>query len=457
MPWVNDDNAALLTDLYEVTMLQAYWREGMNDEAVFSLVVRELPRERNFLLACGLDDALSYLESLRFSEESLTYLASLPYFSSEFLDWLKGLRFTGSVYAVAEGTPVFANEPLLEVVAPLAEAQLAETFLMNAVHFQTVVASKASRVVAAAAGRPVIDFGLRRVHGADAGIKSARAFHIAGVAATSNVLAGHLYGIPVAGTMAHSYVETHDRELDAFRKFASLYPDTILLVDTYDTAAGVRNVVELARELGERFAVRGVRLDSGDLAALARESRRLLDEAGLGQVTIFASGGLDEHEIERLVREAPIIDGFGVGTRMGVSRDAPALDMAYKVAAYAGKGRLKLSTDKQTLPGRKQVFRLDDGTEATGDLLAREGESHPGRPLLHKVMERGRRAPPHVTGLAGIRDTARREVALLPGRCRALAPVERPYPVEVSPELERYAAEVARSVSPAPNRWRAER
>ncbi len=447
MPWVNDDNVALLTDLYEITMLQAYWREGMNDEAVFSLFTRALPSERNFLLSCGLDDALEYLETLRFSEESLAYLASLPYLTREFLDWLSGLRFTGSVYAVPEGTPIFANEPLVEVVAPIAEAQLAETFLMNAIHYQTVVASKASRVVAAAGGRAVVDFGLRRIHGADAGIKSARAFYIAGVTATSNVLAGSLYGIPVAGTMAHSYIQTHDSEMEAFRRFASLYPETILLVDTYDTAEGVRNVIRLARELGDRFAVRGVRLDSGDLATLARESRKMLDDAGLDDVTLFASGSLDEYEVARLVREAPEIDGFGVGTRMGVSKDAPALDMAYKVTAYGGKGRLKLSADKRTLPGRKQIFRLENAGQAIGDVLAREGESHAGRPLLRQVMEKGRRIPSQVRNLEEIRDGARREIARLPARIHALEPADPPYPVELSRELEAYAEEVARSIS----------
>jgi len=427
-------------------MLHAYWREGMNDEAVFSLFVRRLPEERNYLLACGLDDALRFLEDLRFSRESLDYLGTLPYFSNEFLGWLENLRFRGSVYAVPEGTPLFGHEPLLEVVASLPEAQIAESFLMNQVHFQTVVASKASRVVTAAQGRSVVDFGLRRMHGADAGLKSARAFHIAGVSATSNVLAGQVYGIPIAGTMAHSYIQAHESEIEAFRRFSDLYPETILLVDTYDTLEGVQNVIRLSRELGNGFRVGGIRLDSGDLADLARRSRAVLDEAGLGRLTIFASGGLDEHEIARLVKEAPSIDGFGVGTKMGVSEDAPALDMAYKATAYAGRGRLKLATGKKILPGRKQVFRIEERGEAVRDVLARHDEALTGRPLMKKVMEAGKRLPAHVESLEAIRENRAREIALLPARLRALSPATPLYPVEVSEELQRYQDRIASKV-----------
>jgi nicotinate phosphoribosyltransferase len=445
--WVDRDNVALLTDLYELTMLQAYWREGMNDEAVFSLFARKLPEKRNYLLACGLDDALRFLEELRFSRESLDYLAALPNFSKEFLGWLENLRFRGSVYAVPEGTPLFGHEPLLEVVASLPEAQIVESFVMNQVHFQTVLASKASRMVTAAEGRPVVDFGLRRMHGADAGLKSARAFHIAGVSATSNVLAGQVYGIPIAGTMAHSYIQVHESELEAFRRFSDLYPDTILLVDTYDTLEGVGNVIRLSKELGSAFRVRGIRLDSGDLVDLARRSRAALVEAGLGQVTIFASGGLDEHEIARLVKEAPSIDGFGVGTKMGVSEDAPALDMAYKATAYAGRGRLKLAPGKRILPGRKQIFRIEEKGEAVRDVLARHDESLSGRPLMRKVMERGKRLPSHVDSLEAIRENASREIALLPPRLRGLAPATPSYPVEVSEALQSYQERVVSEIT----------
>ncbi|HBP90581.1 MAG TPA: nicotinate phosphoribosyltransferase, partial [Nitrospiraceae bacterium] len=261
---------------------------------VFTLFVRRLPVRRNFLLACGVDTVLDYLETIRFSEEDLAYLDSLRQFSSRFLSWLRDFRFTGEVYAVPEGTPVFANEPILEIVAPLPQAQIVETFIMNQIHVQTVLASKAQRVVAAAEGRPVIDFGPRRMHGIDAALKAARAFWIGGVAATSNVLAGKLYGVPVAGTMAHSYIQSHENEATAFRAFAQLYPETVLLVDTYDTLAGVKKVIDLARALGDDFKVKAVRLDSGDLLDLSRRARRLLDDAGLRDVEIFASGGLDE-------------------------------------------------------------------------------------------------------------------------------------------------------------------
>lgn len=435
--------SALLTDLYELTMLQAYWSRRMTREAVFSLFVRKLPTGRNLLIAAGLDDALRYLETLRFTEDDLEYLRELGFFSESFLAWLGELRFTGTVFAVPEGTPVFGGEPLVEVAAPLPEAQIAETLLLNQVHLQTVAASKAYRVVQAAAGRTVVDFGMRRMHGTDAALKAARAFHIAGVHATSNVLAGERYGIPVAGTMAHSFVQAHDSELDAFRHFARLYPETILLVDTYDTEEGVRNVVRLAEELGDGFQVRGVRLDSGDLGALARAARTILDHAGLHGVEVFASGGLDEHEIARLVASDAPITGFGVGTHMGVSNDAPALDMAYKLTSYAGRGRLKLSSGKRILPGRKQIFREERKGEAVGDVLALAHERLPGEPLLRKVMADGRRLPGSSPPLGEIRDYARLAVASLPSSLRAIQPCPAPYRVEVSAELESYARRVA--------------
>ena len=452
--WVDDANAALLTDLYQLTMLQAYWREGMDREATFSLFFRRLPAARNYLLACGLEDVLRYLENLRFGGESLEYLATLGHFSPPFLDWLGKLRFTGSVYAVAEGTPVFPDEPILEVEAPLPQAQIIESFAMNQVHFQTVAASKGARVVEAAAARTVVDFGLRRMHGADAGMKAARAFHVAGVAATSNVLAGKVYGVPVTGTMAHSYVQAHEGgELDAFRAFAGLYPETVLLVDTYDTLAGVDRVIALARELGDGFRVKAIRLDSGDLAELARAARGRLDAAGLERVGIFASGGLDEHKIARLVAAGAPIDGFGVGTGMGVSRDAPDFDVVYKMTSYAGTGRLKLSPGKPILPGRKQVFRRRQEGRAAGDVLAREseeleGRAAPGRPLLRQVMAGGERLPAGRVGLEESRAHARREIAELPPRIRSLEPCSEPYPVAVSAELRAYERRIREAVAP---------
>lgn len=441
--WVGEGNVALLTDLYELTMLQAYWRERMHGQAVFSLHVRKLPGPRNYLLACGLDDVLDYLERLHFGPEALDYLATLGSFSDEFLRWLGELRFTGDVYAVPEGTPVFAEEPILEIVAPIAEAQIVETFVMNQVHLQTVLASKAARVVRAAAGRRVVDFGLRRMHGTDAGLKAARAFYIAGVDATSNVLAGHVYGLPVAGTMAHSFIQAFDSELDAFRAFARLYPQTTLLVDTYDTLEGVRRVVRLAEELGPEFRVRAVRLDSGDLADLALGARAILDAAGLHDVQIFASGGLDEYEIADLVAKSAPIDGFGVGTRMGVATDAPALDIAYKLVDYAGRGRLKLSPGKRILPGRKQVFRIEVGGRAVRDVIAAHDEALPGRPLLRQVMAGGERLAEGRVGLPSIREHARAEIARLPETIQDLAPADPPYPVELGPRLRARLAELA--------------
>ncbi len=430
-----DRNAALLTDLYQLTMLQAYWRESLEDRAAFSLFFRRLPGARNFLIACGLDDVLRYLEDLRFTEEALEYLRGLGLFGSAFLDWLSALRFTGDVYAIPEGMPVFPHEPLLEVEAPIGEAQLVESFLLNQVHLQTVLASKAARVVAAARGRRLVDFGMRRMHGMDAALKGARAFYVAGVDATSNVLAGQLYGIPVSGTMAHSYVQAHEGELDSFREFARLYPETILLVDTYDTLEGVRKVVELAQELGGDFAVRGIRLDSGDLCTLAHQAREILDAAGLEAVEIFASGLLDEYAVARLVeRDAPIT-GFGVGTRMGVSDDAPAIDLVYKLTEYAGVGRRKLSTDKATLPGRKQVFRIESSGVSERDVLAGRDEFLPGRPLLRPVMKGGRRLATSLETLEEIRARAAEEMAKLPARLRALDPAEPPYRVELSEPL----------------------
>jgi nicotinate phosphoribosyltransferase len=439
---------ALFTDLYELKMLQAYLEEGMEQEAVFSLFVRRLPEARNYLLACGLDTVLDFLERLRFTDDDIRYIASLEGFSARFLEQLKDFRFTGEVHAVPEGTPVFANEPLLEVIAPIAQGQLIETLVMNQVHLQTVLASKAARVVAAAQGRAVVDFGARRMHGIDAALKAARAFYIAGVASTSNVVAGRAWGIPVAGTMAHSYIQAHDSEEDAFAKFAALYPDTILLVDTYDTLAGVRRVIDLARRLGDAFKVSAVRLDSGDLGALAKQSRALLDAAGLQRVKIFASGGLDEFEVGKLVEGGAPIDGFGVGTAMGVSDDVPALDIAYKLSEYAGKGRLKLSTGKPVLPGRKQIFRREESGRATGDVIGCDDEKLPGRPLMRTVMQNGRRLAEAALSLSEIRAHAEQEMALLPEQVRRIALAHPPYPVEISARLQAKHARIAREMAP---------
>jgi len=433
---------ALFTDLYELTMMQSYFDQDMHERAAFSLFVRDLPEERSYLLAAGLENVLDYLENLHFEDADIAHLRALGQFTREFLDWLKGFRFTGDVFAVPEGTPVFANEPILEIEAPIAEAQLVETAVMNIVHVQTLLASKAARVVEAAQGRAVVDFGARRIHGRDAAMQAARAFHIAGVSATSNVEAGRAYAIPVSGTMAHSYIEAFADEAEAFEAFTRSYPETVLLVDTYDTVQGVQNAIDLARELGEDFKVRAIRLDSGDLADLSERARGMLDEAGLSGVDIFASGGLDEYKIAELLGAGAPIDGFGVGTAMGVSEDAPSLEIAYKLTAYAGEGRLKLSPGKASFPGLKQIFRHTgpDG-RAIGDTLGLHSESLEGRPLIECVMRGGARTG-RAPELNAIREYAASEIAALPDQVRAIAPAATAYPVEISADLDAYTEEV---------------
>jgi nicotinate phosphoribosyltransferase len=434
-PWVSDSNAALLTDLYELTMLQSYFDEGMNGLAVFDLFIRRLPRTRNYFVACGLEHVLHYLESFAFSEDAIDYLRSINRFSGPFLENLRQFRFTGDVYAVPEGTIVFANEPLIEIIAPLPEAQFVETFMMNQVQLATIAASKASRIVNAARGRSVVDFGARRMHGADAAIKQPRAFYIGGVDSTSSVLAGQIWGIPVAGTMAHSYILAFDSELDAFRNFVRTYPTAILLIDTYDITQGVDHVIQLARELGAEFRVSGVRLDSGDLANHALDVRRRLDAAGLEQVKIFASSSLDEYEIDRLVQSGVPMNGFGVGRHLAAASDLPVIDTAYKLAEYAGKPRMKLSESKSTLPGRKQVFRQSESGKSIRDVIGLVNEAGvPGRPLLEKVMENGRRLRPAEPLSIG-RDRCKSELESLSEELKSLSKVEPGYPVELSAQL----------------------
>ena len=441
------NNLALFTDLYQLTMLQAYFEERMTERAVFSLFVRRLPPNRNFLIACGLDTVLDYLESLRFTQQDLSYLDTLKIFSDRFLSWLADLRFTGDVHAVREGTPIFANEPIIEVEAPLPEAQLIETYVMNQVQLQTMLASKANRVVTAARGRSVIDFGARRMHGTEAAVKAARAFWIAGVNATSNVLAGKRFRIPVAGTLAHSYIQAHGDESAAFRAFANLYPDTVLLIDTYDTLAGVEKVIELDKKLRDDFKVRAVRLDSGDLLDLSQRVRIALDDAGLNHVQIIASSSLDEYEIDRLITSGAPIDGFGVGTAMGVSADAPYLDIVYKLTSYADEGRVKLATSKPVLPGRKQVFRQSDGDFDTGDTIGRADEELPGRPLLEPVMRDGERIIHSTHNLTETRRYAAEHIARLPDAVHDLPEADPPYPVEISPKLNAYHREIVRETA----------
>jgi len=439
-PWVSNSNVALFTDLYELNMLQSYFDEGMNDVAVFDLFVRRLPSNRNYLVACGLEHTLQYLESLVFPDEAIDYLESINRFSDAFLKSLRRLHFTGDVYAVPEGTLIYANEPLIEIIAPLPQAQLIETFVMNQIQLATMAASKASRVVHAAGDRSVVDFGARRMHGADAGIKEPRAFYIAGVDSTSNVLAGQIWGIPVSGTMAHSYVLAFDNEMDAFRQFARAYPAAVLLIDTYDVERGVENVIQLASELGSEFRVSGIRLDSGDLLKHALDVRRKLDAAGMQQVKIFASSSLDEYEIQRLLSAGAPIDGFGVGTHLATSFDAPVLDTAYKLTEYAGKPKMKLSESKATLPGRKQIFRERVAGQAIRDVIGLKGETAvAGDPLLVKVMENGRRTRPSEP-LDECRQRCRAERATLPKELLSLEKAEPGYPVEYSQALRQTQA-----------------
>jgi len=438
--------SALFNDLYELTMAQAYAAEGMEAPAVFELFFREMPAQRNYFVAAGLDDVLTCLEQLRFVEDDLEYLRRDHQFSRAFLDRLRGLRFTGDVYAMPEGTPAFPNEPLVQVVAPMIEAQIVETLVLNQVHFQTVAATKAARVVHAAAGRAVVDFGSRRAHGTDAALKVARTSYLAGAAGTSLVLAGKLYGIPVFGTLAHSYVQAHDDEWAAFEVFARQYPNSTLLVDTYETLQGVRKVIELSRRLGDRFRVHAVRLDSGDIGALAKQARQMLDAAGLSQVQIFVSSEMDEYRIAELLAGGAPIDGFGVGTRMAVADDVPHIDMAYKLVAYAGAGRMKLSSHKVSYPGRKQVFRVVEQGRVVRDVIGQHDEHLAGEPLLQPVMRDGVRQPAGRVSLEDAREHASREMARLPDAMRGLDRVDPPYRVEISAGLRSDADNLRRAL-----------
>ena len=445
--WTNDDNAVLLTDLYQLTMLQAYVDERMDETAVFDLFFRRM-RKRNYLLAAGLDTVLHYLETLRFTDESLQYLDSLGIFGRDFLEYLEDFRFTGSVYAMPEGTPFFPDESVLQVVAPIPQAQLVETFILNQITFQTNAATKARRVIHAAAGRPVADFGARRMHGADATMRAARAYSIAGLDDTSNVLAAAAYGMNASGTMAHSYIEAHDNEDDAFRRFARLYPGTTLLVDTYDTLDAVRRIVNMAKDDPDGFQVGAVRLDSGDMAELAFNARRILDDGGLTDVRIFASGSLDEYKVAALVDSGAPIDAFGVGTSMGTIADLPYLDSAYKLVRYGGKDRMKLAENKTNLPGLKQVYRHYDGDVAAYDTIALMDEAAPegAEPLVTCVMKNGERTADGRATLADARRHAETHLSRLPSPLHHLDQNETPYDVRVSRRLREKQDELRRSL-----------
>jgi len=442
------EQSLLLTDLYELSMLEAYAAHGMAETAVFELFVRKLPAERGFLMVAGLEQAVAFLEGMRFTEDDLAWLRASGTFSPGFLDGLAGLRFTGDVDAMPEGTVCFPDEPILRVTAPLPQAQLVETRLINLLHFQTVIASKAARMVLAAPGKQLVDFGLRRAHGAEAGLLAARASYLAGFAGTATVLAGRAFGIPMVGTMAHSFVQAHDDEAIAFERFARARPRALtLLIDTYDTERGAALVAALAPRLtADGITIAAVRLDSGDLAAHARAVRGILDAAGWPEIRIFASGGLDEHSLLALCRGGAPIDGFGVGTSLTTASDAPALDCAYKLQEYAGHARRKRSEGKATWPGRKQVFRrhYPDGTIAS-DVVALIDEPMPGEALLRPAMRHGKRVD-DLPGLAAARAHAAASLLQLPDALRRLEPGH--VPVEISHGVRELAEKLDLAMEP---------
>jgi len=428
----------LFTDLYELTMAASYFAHQVFDTATFSLYIRDVYATRNFFVAAGLDQVLDELASFRFSDPDISYLHSTGRFSKHFLDYLRQLRFTGDVYAMPEGMVFFANEPVMEVTAPIVEAQLIETFVLNTIGFQTMIASKAARCFHAAEGRPLIDFSLRRTQGQDAGIKVARSTFIAGFAATSNVLAGKIYGIPISGTMAHSYVSAFDKELDAFFAYADTFPDhSIFLIDTYDSVEGARHAAAVAKEMQKKgHTLIGVRLDSGDMAGLSREVRKIFDDAGLYDVKIFASSGFDEFKIAKVISEGALIDAFGVGTKVGVSADAPFVDVVYKMVRFKGRDVRKLSPGKVTLAGEKQVFRKSDQNgRYSEDIIGQRDEIiAEGKPLLEKVMGNGKILRSHPQ-LQMLQEKFKENFAALDDRYKSIQD-HNAYPVKLSRRIQ---------------------
>lgn len=420
----------LLTDLYQLTMLESYYDRDMIAPATFELYVRKLPPHCGYLIAAGLEQALDWLEQLHFGPEELDWLAASGLFKPRFIERLADWRFTGEVHALPEGTVLFPDEPMLQITAPLPEAQLVESRLMNLIQYQTLVATRAARVVMAAQGRRVVDFGMRRAHGAEAALFAARATYLAGFDATATVLAGAEYGIPVTGTMAHAYILAFAEEAEAFQAFVEAHPDkAVLLIDTYDTEAGAAKVVELARQ---GYRASAVRLDSGDLAEHARQVRRILDDGGLTGTLILASGDLDEYAVADMVERAAPIDGFGLGTRIDTASEQPFLECAYKLMAYAGEPRRKRSEGKGHWAGRKQIWRDYDGegriaTDRLG--LAEESPPTRGEPLLQCAMRDGQRLAP-AEPLDVIRARARQSLDRVPAACRDL---RHPSPIAVQP------------------------
>jgi nicotinate phosphoribosyltransferase len=442
------ENLTLLTDLYQLTMAQSYFREQRMESATFSLFIRSYPANRSYFVSAGLLDVLEYLEDFAFDGPGLDYLASQKLFSDDFLHYLADLRFTGNVWAIPEGRLFFKDEPILEITAPIIQAQIVETFIINQIHLQSLIATKASRCVHAAAGRSVVDFALRRTHGTDAGMKVARASYLAGCSGTSNVLAGSRYGIPIVGTMAHSFVMSFEREIDAFRAYVASFPhNAILLIDTYDTIAGAANAVQVAREMAARGnKLIGVRIDSGDLAAQAREVRKILDGAGFPDCKIIGSGGLDEYDLYELALAKAPFDSYGVGTKMGISADAPWTDISYKLVDYQGRPVLKLSTGKVSWPGKKQVFRSRDSKgELQRDLIGLRDENLPGERLLEEVMRDGRLSKTYPS-LREIRSVFEADFASLQESVKAIRDPSG-YPVEFSPGLRALRDEITEKMT----------
>jgi nicotinate phosphoribosyltransferase len=446
--------SGLLTDLYELTMAAGYVQNRFEARATFELFVRHLPRNRNYLVAAGLEQALEFLEKVRFSQEEVAYIRALPFFRhvhSDVFDYLSRFRFAGEAWALPEGSIFFPGEPVLRVTAPIAEAQLVETSLLAIIHFQTLIASKAARVTTAAAGRPVVEFGSRRAHGVEAGVLAARAAFIGGCMGTSNTYAGHRFGIPVYGTQAHSWIMAHDDEGEAFRNFLEVFPEqSTLLVDTYNVRAAIEKIIALGRKPS------GVRLDSGDVLADSLWARQRLDSVGWKDVQIFVSGDLDENRIEALLQSGASVDAFGVGTALSTSADAPFIGVIYKLVEVESGGNVrntaKFSEAKKTYPGRKQVFRFTgaDG-KFSRDIIGLEEEGFPGaEPLLVPVMRQGRRLadPPQdaatTTRYAQQRFLAARE--LLPDAVLRLGETAPPYPVSYSSRLEELSEEIRQSV-----------
>ena len=437
------EDLGLFTDLYELTMAQTLFDQKMFGPATFSLFIRSYPPNRGYFVFAGLEDVAEYLESFGFSPSSLSYLRSTGAFSEDFLEYLSGLRYTGAVRSMPEGRLFFANEPVMELSAPIIEAQLVETFIINQVNLQTLLTTKASRCVWAAGGRDVSDFASRRAQGVDAALKAARCSYIAGATSTSNVLAASRYGIPPAGTMAHSFVSSFTSESDAFHAYAAAFPGrAILLLDTYDTIKGAHKAVPVAKKLErEGHRLFGVRIDSGDFDLLSRQVRHILDQAGLDYVKIVVTGGLDEHQLHGLSQAGAPIDIFGVGTKLGVSADAPWTDMAYKLSCYDGRPVMKLSEGKISSPGAKQVYRMEDAGHFCGDVVGLPGEAVTGgAPLLEPVMTGGRRTGAAVT-LQQARERFQQDFSMLPDRHKAIVgPAE--YPVATSLQLQKLTTQV---------------